>query len=92
MIFMMFIMLYQYQSTTKLNTLQLISISRGWTRVLYSTKVKLFPWIPNFVVTFITTRALVEVRNSRIWQLYNYSTLFESVIRITVLLIITSYC
>ena len=33
----------------------------GWTRVLYSTKVKLFPWIPNFIVTFITTKALVEV-------------------------------
>lgn len=32
----------------------------GWTRVLYSTKVKLFPWIPNIVVKFITTKALVE--------------------------------
>ena len=32
----------------------------GWTRVLYSTKVKLFPWIPNLVVNFITTKALVE--------------------------------
>lgn len=30
--------------------------------MLYSTKVKLFPWIPNFVVKFITTKALVEVR------------------------------
>lgn len=32
----------------------------GWTRILYSTKIKLFPWIPNFVVKFITTKALVE--------------------------------
>jgi len=32
----------------------------GWTRVLYSTKVKLFNWIPNIVVNFITTKALVE--------------------------------
>lgn len=30
--------------------------------MLYSTKVKLFPWIPSFVVSFITTKALVEVR------------------------------
>lgn len=63
---------------SKLNTLRLILIIRGWTRVLYSTKVKLFPWIPNFVVTFITTRALVEVRNRRIWHLYNITTSFKS--------------
>jgi hypothetical protein len=28
--------------------------------VLYSTKVKLFPWIPEFVVNFLTKKALVE--------------------------------
>ena len=32
----------------------------GWTRVLYSTNVKLFPWIPNIIVNFITSKALVE--------------------------------
>lgn len=32
----------------------------GWSRVLYSTKVKLFPWIPEFVVNFLTSKALVE--------------------------------
>lgn len=32
----------------------------GWTRVLYSTEVRLFPWIPEFVVTFLTKTALVE--------------------------------
>ena len=37
----------------------------GWTRVLYSTRVKLFPWIPSFVVKFITTKALVEVSISK---------------------------
>jgi len=32
----------------------------GWTRVLYSTKVKLFNWIPEFVVNFLTGKALIE--------------------------------
>jgi ribosome-associated toxin RatA of RatAB toxin-antitoxin module len=32
----------------------------GWTRVLYSTKVKLFKWIPEFIVSFLTGKALVE--------------------------------
>lgn len=32
----------------------------GWTRILYSTKVKLFPWIPEFIVKFLTSKALVE--------------------------------
>ena len=33
---------------------------KGWTRLLYSCKVKLFPWIPNFVVNFLTSKALTE--------------------------------
>ena len=33
---------------------------RGWTRVLYSTKVKLFSWVPEFVVKFLTSKALTE--------------------------------
>jgi hypothetical protein len=33
----------------------------GWTRLLYSCKVKLLPWIPEFVVSFLTTKALTEV-------------------------------
>ena len=32
----------------------------GWSRVLYSCNIKLFPWIPGFVVTFLTKTALVE--------------------------------
>eukprot|EP01031_Cornospumella_fuschlensis_P029236 gene29236-35291_t len=32
----------------------------GWSRVLYSTEVKLLPWIPEFVITFLTKTALVE--------------------------------
>lgn len=32
----------------------------GWTRILYSTEVKLFPWIPSPVVSFLTNSALVE--------------------------------
>jgi ribosome-associated toxin RatA of RatAB toxin-antitoxin module len=35
-------------------------VKAGWTRVLYSTRVKLFPWIPGMVVKFLTTKALVE--------------------------------
>lgn len=36
------------------------NLYRGWTRVLYSTEVKLYPWIPEFVVTFLTKTALIE--------------------------------
>ena len=32
----------------------------GFSRVLYSTEVKLFSWIPEFVITFLTNTALVE--------------------------------
>ena len=32
----------------------------GWSRVLYSCKVKLFPWIPEFIVNFLTKKALTE--------------------------------
>lgn len=32
----------------------------GHSRVLYSTEVKLFSWIPEFVITFLTNTALVE--------------------------------
>lgn len=28
--------------------------------MLYSTKVKLFPWIPEFIVNFLTSKALIE--------------------------------
>jgi len=33
---------------------------KGWTRLLYSCKIKLFPWIPNFIVNFLTSKALTE--------------------------------
>jgi len=33
---------------------------KGWTRVLYSTKIKLFSWIPEFVIQFLTGKALTE--------------------------------
>ena len=33
----------------------------GWTRLLYSCKVKLLLWIPEFVVNAITAQALTEV-------------------------------
>lgn len=33
---------------------------KGWSRVLYSTKVKLFSWIPEFIVNFLTGKALIE--------------------------------
>ncbi len=36
---------------------------RGWSRVLYSTQVKLFPWIPEFVISILTNTALLEVRS-----------------------------
>lgn len=32
----------------------------GWSRVLYSTMIKLPTWIPEFIVTFLTNSALVE--------------------------------
>lgn len=32
----------------------------GWTRLLYSCEVKLYSWVPEFVVTFLTKTALVE--------------------------------
>ena len=32
----------------------------GLTRLLYSCKVKLFPWIPEFIVRFLTSNALRE--------------------------------
>lgn len=32
----------------------------GWSRVLYSTKIKLPGWIPEFIVNFLTNSALVE--------------------------------
>jgi hypothetical protein len=41
-----------------------LHVYSGWTRVLYSTEVKLFNWIPEFVITFLTKTALVEVSNS----------------------------
>lgn len=33
---------------------------RGWTRILYSTKIKLFNWIPEFIISFLTGKALTE--------------------------------
>lgn len=33
----------------------------GWTRILYSCKIKLFNWIPEFVIRFLTSKALTEV-------------------------------
>lgn len=33
---------------------------KGWTRILYSTKIKLFSWIPDFVIQFLTDKALTE--------------------------------
>lgn len=33
----------------------------GWTRLLYSCKVKLQPWVPEFVVNSLTKSALTEV-------------------------------
>jgi ribosome-associated toxin RatA of RatAB toxin-antitoxin module len=32
----------------------------GWTRILYSTKIKLFSWVPEFVVNALTNKALSE--------------------------------
>ena len=40
-------------------------LNSGWSRVLYSTEVKLFPWIPEFVITFLTKTALIEVYEAR---------------------------
>eukprot|EP01032_Pedospumella_encystans_P020397 gene20397-23170_t len=33
---------------------------KDWTRILYSTKIKLLPWIPEFAVRSFTTQALTE--------------------------------
>lgn len=33
---------------------------KGFTRILYSTKIKLFGWIPEFIVRFLTSKALTE--------------------------------
>ena len=33
---------------------------KGWSRVLYSCELKLFKWIPEFIVNFLTKTALVE--------------------------------
>lgn len=33
---------------------------KGWSRILYSTKIKLFPWIPEFIISFLTGKALTE--------------------------------
>ena len=35
---------------------------KDWTRILYSTKIKLLPWIPEFAVRSFTTQALTEVK------------------------------
>lgn len=32
----------------------------GWSRILYSSEVKLGPWIPEFVISYLTKTALVE--------------------------------
>lgn len=32
----------------------------GWTRILYSTEVKLPPWVPEFVINMLTNSALLE--------------------------------
>ena len=40
--------------------------SRGWTRVLYSTKLKLFGWVPEFIISFLTGKALTEVLSNLI--------------------------
>jgi hypothetical protein len=47
-----------------------VYICSGWSRVLYSTEVKLFPWIPEFVITFLTKTALIEV------SLYLYAYIY----------------
>ena len=56
---------YQYNSDFDDNTghWQVVPhpTKEGWSRVLYSTEVKLFSWIPEFVVTFLTKTALISV-------------------------------
>ena len=37
-----------------------ILIYSGWTRVLYSCEVKLFPLIPEFIINYLTKTALIE--------------------------------
>ena len=59
---------YQYSSDFDDNTGHWQAMTHptkpGYTRVLYSTEVKLFSWIPEFVVTFLTKTALIE---STVW-------------------------
>ena len=38
--------------------------NRGWSRVLYSCRLKLPNWIPDFVVTFLLKSAAIEVTAS----------------------------
>ncbi len=33
----------------------------GWTRLLYSTELKLFSWIPEFIVRLFTGKGLINV-------------------------------
>jgi hypothetical protein len=35
-------------------------LKEGWSRVLYSCEIKIFKWIPEFIVSFLTKTALVE--------------------------------
>ena len=55
---------YQYNSDFDDNTghWQVVPHPKkaGWSRVLYSTEVKLFSWIPELVITFLTKTALLE--------------------------------
>ena len=50
----------------------------GWTRLLYSTEIRLFPWVPQFVVNFLSDAALIEV------LLFFYS--YHSILALSVLL------
>lgn len=34
----------------------------GWTRLLYTCEIRLFPWIPEFVSAFFTESSLLEVK------------------------------
>ena len=42
------------------------------TRVLYSTKIKMFPWIPEFIVNILTGKALVEV-SERVFEFVSHA-------------------
>ena len=50
---------------------------QGWTRLLYSCKVKLFPWIPEFIVKFLTSTALKE---STSWVKKEYVRMFRGLL------------